>query len=1141
LVSNQIRSQNFDFAFTVRDTFKVNLDNSYNLSALSVIPFSDTVYLKHKRLKRITDYSVDYPRATLHLSRKLQYSLLDTLIIVYKSYRIPLKRKYLRHKLVYRFNEKTQETVRVSKQIGNPLSAESIFGNRIQKSGTIVRGFQFGTNKDFSLSSGLRLQLSGKLSNEIEIVAALTDKNTPIQPEGNSETLDELDKVFIEIKHPNAIGTFGDYDFIENTGEFGKINRKLQGLKAQVIFKNFNGKAAFASSRGKFNSVFITGIDGVQGPYRLSGVNNERNIIIIAGSERVFVDGKELKRGENNDYTIEYGNAEITFTPKVLITSASRINIDFEYTDRKFERNFFGGSVATGLFNKKLNVKVNYAQEGDDKNNTIDISLSGDDKKILQEAGDNINLATRSGISLAKPDSLGNVKGIYTKIDTMINGKPFSYYVYNPGSVNSKYNVRFSFVGNNKGDYIKENLGEFKFVGVGKGSYLPVIFLPLPQLKQTANILIESNPIKNLNLSLEFAGSSFDKNRFSNKDDADNNGIARNFKIHFNKEKLVIGSLNLGKIDVSYRDRFVQDRFTALDRFNDVEFDREYNTNSSVKSNEVLREFVFGFKPVNTLNIFTKYGYLKKGNLKSKRYIGKFNFNDEDKYNVNFNYDLVNSENSLIKTDWVRQTGSASVRIFNLIKPGIDYLFENKNDQVSGKNSLINTSLKYSELAPFIQLLNYKNLSLTVKYSWRTEYFPINGILQKESLARLQTYLMNYKSKHFYSDLNLTFRNKNITKAFKALGKANNETVLLRSVSRLNLFNRFLDVNFYYQAATEKTAKLEKVFVRVPQGSGNYKYLGDLNNNGVADENEFEQTIFDGDFIITTIPSDELFPVINLKTNFRLKLNFSKIVKTGNLFGFLLKPVSTETSVRIDEKSKERDTKKIYLLNFKHFLNDSTTINGFNTFQHDVFLFKNSNTLSFRFRYLQRKSLNQFSAGLEKAYFRERSARVDFRLVKEIRNRTEFINQIDNVLATSVSNRSRLVTNNFITTDFSYRPVQNIEVGFKIKSGRIEDNFPKTPTIIDQNSQTIRFTLAFASKGRLRIEAERNELTPNTSSNNIPFEILRGNTTGKNYRWQINFDYRVAANLQTTLNYDGRLQGSGKVINTMRAEARAFF
>ena len=69
----------------------------------------------------------------------------------------------------------------------------------------------------------------------------------------------------------------------------------------------------------------------------------------------------------------------------------------------------------------------------------------------------------------------------------------------------------------------------------------------------------------------------------------------------------------------------------------------------------------------------------------------------------------------------------------------------------------------------------------------------------------------------------------------------------------------------YYEVSTQKTAKLEKVFVRVTKGTGTYKYLGDLNNNGIGDENEFEPTTYDGDYILTTVPTQELYPVIDLK------------------------------------------------------------------------------------------------------------------------------------------------------------------------------------------------------------------------------------------------------------------------------------
>jgi hypothetical protein len=126
-------------------------------------------------------------------------------------------------------------------------------------------------------------------------------------------------------------------------------------------------------------------------------------------------------------------------------------------------------------------------------------------------------------------------------------------------------------------------------------------------------------------------------------------------------------------------------------------------------------------------------------------------------------------------------------------------------------------------------------------------------------------------------------------------------------------------------------------------------------------------------------------------------------------------------------------------------------------------------------RYSQRTSLNQFSGGAERGYNRERSLRIRFKMIKEMSNQTDLVNETDNVNAPLSSNRKRRITGNNIITDFSYRPEQNIEVGFKIKVGRSTDDFPENPTVIDENSQTLRFLLSFAGTGRLQ-EIERAEL-----------------------------------------------------------------
>lgn len=1127
-----------------------NRDSVFQLPHQFITTFGDSVVLDSTRtLVRDVEYRIDnrYGRIAFDSTfvSSLEPDASYTITVYYGYLPFRFQDSYYRRKLVVLKDSVGRDTLRISRPRSS-FGLDDIFGQNLQKSGSIVRGFKVGSNRDFSLNSGLRLQLAGKLTDDIEVVAALTDENTPIQPEGTTQTLQEFDKVFVELRSNDASATLGDFNLELAGTEFARLSRKLQGAKVDANYRlGFAGGSSLlsaATTRGKFNTNQFQGLEAVQGPYRLVGKNNERQIIIIAGTERVYINGELQTRGETNDYTIDYSNGEVTFTPRRLITSASRITIDFEYSDRQYSRSLLAGQNSSRFFNDKATFTFSYLREADDPDSPIDFSLTDSSRAILQAAGDDQSKAVLSGVT--QVDS----NGYYVPDSTLIGGTLYHHFRYAPGR-DAQYVITFSRVGAGQGEYVRQSVGVFEWRGPGLGDYLPVRFLALPTSSQVIDFQLEVAPTSDFRITGEYGASSYDANRLSTLGDGDNAGHALKFEAAYAPKDVTIGGSNIGSFDMRVRERYVNRRFVPVDRANDIEFNRKWGIESLTQSNEEIQEGFLRYSPTNAVSVGTGYGKIVRGEaLRTIRNDATFSMRGDSLPTVQYFLESVRTREAPTDnySSWLRQNGSFEYK-WNGIIPTFRYENENRKIKYLSRDSLKAGSFAFNVFAPGFRIPDLWKMSLSTQFEWRNENAFSAGSLIRESRSFTHSYAWKLSEwNSLSSSLDVTFRNKKYTPTFKSLGNNDISTVLVRNQSRFTPFNRGIETDLFYEVATQRSSRLERVFVRVAVGTGNYKYLGDLNNNGVADESEFVLTRFDGDYIAITVPSDQLYPVIDLKTSVRLRIIPSRLLSTqGSVWGDLLNAVTSETYVRVEEKSSEPDLKKIYLLHFSRFQSDST-IAGSTYFTEDVNFFEGRPEFNARLRFSQRKGLAKFasssSSGIQERNFtRERSLRLRWQLVAEIANQIDLVNRNDRVSSTEGSSRLRDIESNTMAFDLSYRPYQHVETGMKFEVGKSTDKHLSPAVNANLNTQSMRLVYAFQGAGQARVEASREEILLSRTTDILPFELTGGRVPGKTYLWRAAFDYRVTHFIQATLNYDGRTEGGRPPVHTARAEVRAFF
>jgi len=1030
---------------------------------------------------------------------------------------------------------------------------------QLQKSGSLVRGFQIGNNQDLTLNSGLNLQLSGYITPKVKIVAALTDQSTPIQPEGNTATLREVDRVFVRLEAPRIGGTLGDFNLSIGESQFGRVERKLQGMMVQGKLFGATMNGIYGTSRGTYHTNQFLGQEGHQGPYQLRGKNGEREIVVLAGTERVYVDGQLLQRGENNDYIIDYGLGQITFTRNRLITSENIIEVDFEYTSyrQQFSKNFTGVQIRSQNTEAPFFYDVRVFREWDDLNNPLDGAppLNDDQKLVLKFAGDDRLKATTPGAEF-----VGVGKGNYSRRDTVLNGKTLTYFKY-VGDGQGSYRITFSGVGTGQGDYIRERLGVYRYVGPGNGDYLPVRLLPLPSEQLLANVKSRYQFLKYFRIDGEFALSRRDENVLSPLGDGDNQGEAYDVRLVFDgnaaKRKNTRPKVNWQNVVLQAALKRRTATFRQMDRQFQPLYDYRWNTVTTLNvPQENIREFQLSWKPTASTWLQGEWGENFLGESQaSRRQVVEGQFQVGKWPGIGGRQEVILTHTSAVTSKWVRQSGRFWFP-WKQLRP--EYQFKSE-DRWLRADSQKQTGFYYQNHTLSLTLGQFLNTKWEANARLRRD-FLYNPHRQGERLkqADTRTYELRgelLKSKRWSGTFSFAFRDKQYDPLFLQMPAdsvsqykpdarfqdttwQNRQSHLGRVALRYRSGGRW-DVSVDYRASSELEALKEKVYVFVGQNRGNYRFDETLQEY-VPDPN--------GDYVLFIVPTNKFQNATLMESAFRLRLRPGRWSVRDSRLKKFWKDLSLNWYARVDEQNRNPDFWRIYFMDWRAFQDENYTIRGQVTVNQDIFYKERNPTWGLVLRSRYRQSLfNQFLDNLnnERRVYWARTLHLRRRFSRGRYTITADVEQVVNKrIVPSSRTRNRDILGNILRLGLVYRPVYRWQFDVKLESGWEKNYHPDN--ILADRYLDARFRITYSAKSKTRIffntQVITVQVTENPFERPVPYEMGKGKKEGVSYNISLRMDYFVNKHVTVTAAYTGRMDaGFLRPIHLGQAEVRAYF
>ncbi len=1006
----------------------------------------------------------------------------------------------------------------------------------LKRSGHIFRGVQVGSGRDPSLESGLRLQLGGRVTRDIEVKALLDDRNLPIQPEGSSRRLEEIDQVYVDIKSRRTHARFGDYTLDFEGGRYGTFDRRLEGGQVEYLGSDVQVTAAGAATKAQFHTNTFQGSFGVQGPYSLTGKNGETPILVVGGSEKVYVDGVLRTRGELDDYVIDYSRGEITFMPQLPISSESRIEVQFEYSSEMYPRNVYAGRVAATTDNRKFSAVATMITEGDDKYNPVSFEMTPSTRRAIANAADDASVA-----AIPAADSLGPGEGDYERRDTTwTDDQSYVYFQWvepdEDGQPTGSWSVLFSDVGSGNGDYSQQYdaiLGAFwyQWEGPGLGDYAPVRLVPKPEQHQLGALALRAEPSDFVSLQSDLAISEYSANTFAESDESSQRTA------HESSIALHTRQVNgIRKLESTFTLRQEQSGFLPFGQDEEVDFNRKWGIDSTDETSAKLDQSVFALtvRPWQNTQLKVTSERLEQGNYNSERITGQAAYTSPA-VNSNLQVEDIKTDRSAdtlqsvneYHSDWQRANGLLSVRIGH-IQPSFNGEWEERSLGTENVNPY--GGHRYLRWQPKLTLLDWKGHSGHVAFQRR----------ERDSEVAAETYTDLYDEDTyeaawswlplgapFRTDVELVHRDKR----FYTSDSANVTSDLAQINAFYSPLGGALTTDVQYRLNQTVAQPAAMVAYQVPAGQGEYIRVG---------EGDAVQYIYDpeiGNYVLRSEPTGDALPTTDLSMTALIDWSPHRLPDgKGEMEGFGWEDISLASEIDVQEVTRWPEPSDIFLLQLGSFQSDST-VSGRLAWKQDVYFWRMSREFSLRMRYDAEKELtNLYVTGAERNGDDALELRARNALTETIDLETEgkYARLYKQLAYSATTERFR---QRRLSTEFTWRADRSWTLRLRGR-GLLDSRLADADDVLGIG---VRPGVIWSIRNKGRVSAEFEALWIETALESVPYELADSRPKGRNGRGSLVAEMQMGEHLTGRATYTVRLDDGREPIHVARMEVSAFF